>query len=132
VRNKPLILVVDDEANFLEIVRTQLEAHDYKVEIAGSGAEGIKKAEALLPDLILMDINLPGGPSGTDTALLIKQNPKTKDIKIAFLSSLRKPWPAFSPNERSQMSRELGMEDFLDKGEDLDRLADRVSELLER
>jgi CheY-like chemotaxis protein len=131
MREKPLILVVDDEENFLEIAKTRLEAGGFEVALAKNEAEALKQAEVLLPDLILMDVNMPGG-TGTDAALSIKQNPKTKDIKIAFLSSLKRPWPAFSPEERQKMSKELGMEDFLDKGENLENLAEKVKEILDR
>jgi two-component system, OmpR family, alkaline phosphatase synthesis response regulator PhoP len=131
MNRSPLILVVDDEEKFLEIVRTRLEAGGYDVATARNEKEAIAQAEKLVPDLILMDINMPGG-TGTDAALSIKQNPKLKDVKIAFLSSLKKPWPAFGTEERKSLSQELGMEDFLDKGEDMDHLAQKVQALLEK
>jgi len=130
--NSPLILVVDDEEKFLEIAKTRLAAAGYRVATAINGRAAIQEAEKILPDLVLMDINLGGGPTGTDTALEMKQHPSLKNIKIAFLSSLKRPWPAFSTEERQSLSRELGMEDFLDKGEDLDQLAEKVAMLLEQ
>jgi CheY-like chemotaxis protein len=131
MREKSLILIVDDEANFLEIASTRLQAGGYDVATARNEKEAITQAEKLVPDLILMDINMPGG-TGTDAALSIKQNPKLKDVKIAFLSSLKKPWPAFGMEERKSLSQELGMEDFLDKGEDMDHLVEKVQALLEK
>jgi CheY-like chemotaxis protein len=76
-----------------------------------------------------MDIYMPPGPTGTDVALTIKQNTKTKDIKIAFLSSLKDPWPGIA-GENSQVSREIGMEDYMDKTKDLEIVDKKVKEFL--
>ena len=55
----PLILAVDDVAENLEIVVVRLEAHGYRIVTAGDGEEGLAKARALKPDLILLDIMMP-------------------------------------------------------------------------
>lgn len=128
MREKPLILVVDDDDNFLEIVTMKLKASGMDTATAKNGAEGMKQAEKLIPDLILMDIRMPGA-SGTDTALAIKQNPKIKDIKVAFLTSLDNPWPAISADHQ-EVSKELGMEDYIEKSEDLNAVVNKVQEIL--
>lgn len=129
MRNPPLILIVDDDSTFLEIVKTRLEAADMKVETASSQLEAIGKAVALEPDLVLMDIHMPG-KTGTDTALALKQDPRTKDLRIAFLSSLKEPWIGFTGKEREAMAKEIGMEHFLDKAEVIERIADVVKKIL--
>jgi two-component system cell cycle response regulator DivK len=128
MRNKPLILVVDDESSFLEIMGEKLGVSGFDVVTAKNEAEAISQSEKFMPDLILMDINMPGG-SGTDAALAIKQNPKTKGLKIAFLTNAADPWPTISADHK-QLSKELGMEDFLEKTDDLDVIVQKTRALL--
>lgn len=130
MREKPLILVVDDEENFLEIMTAKLSASGFDTAVGHNEAEGIAQAEKLMPDMILMDIRMPGA-SGTDTALAIKQNSKTKGIKIAFLTSLTDPWPAVNA-DASKITKELGMEDYIEKSDDLDLIVKKVKEILAR
>ena len=129
MRDKPLILIVDDDDSFIEIMSTKLKATGYEVVFAKNEGDALRSAEDFLPDLILMDIHIPLAPSGTDIALTIKQNPKTKDLKIAFLTSLKDPWPGIAGDNRT-VSQELGMADFLDKADDLNHLMERVKEIL--
>lgn len=125
---QPLILVVDDEPDFLEIISQKLTASGLKIVVAHNAAEAIDAAGKLHPSLILMDIHMPD-ESGTDAALAIKQNAATKDIKIAFLSNMKDPWPK-TATERDQLAKGLGMEDFIDKTSDLDAIAAKVKSLL--
>jgi len=53
------ILLVDDEPNLIDMVKMGLEAHDYDVVTAASGAEGLEKVKSENPDLILLDITMP-------------------------------------------------------------------------
>ena len=130
MRDKPLILVVDDEHDLLEIMSTKLAASGFDAVVAYNGREAVDAAKKLHPDLILMDIHMPGA-SGTDAALEIKQDPSTKDIKIAFLSSLKDPWPQ-TTSEREGLAKSIGMEDFIDKTEDLDLTVTKVRAILAR
>jgi CheY-like chemotaxis protein len=130
MREKPLILVVDDEQDLREIMALKLGASGFEAIVAGDAKEGVAAAKQSHPDLILMDIHMPG-ESGTDAALEIKQDPETKDIKIAFLSNLKDPWPRTTP-ARNDLSKSLGMEDFIDKTEDLDMTVSKVREILAR
>ncbi|MFA6354508.1 MAG: response regulator [Candidatus Paceibacterota bacterium] len=129
MREKPLILVVDDEENFREIFSAKLESAGFDVQTAKNEAEAVKKSKELLPDLILMDIYMPPGPTGTDVALNIKQNPETKDLKVAFLTNLKEPWPALS-GDHKKISMELGMEDFLEKTDNLENIVTKVKAIL--
>jgi CheY-like chemotaxis protein len=128
MREKPLILIVDDEINLLEIISTKLAASGFEPVVAYNAKEAIDAAVKLHPDLILMDIHMPG-ETGTDAALAIKQNPKTQDIRIAFLSNLKDPWPSIM-GDKKEVSKEMGLEDFIDKTADLDAIVARVREIL--
>lgn len=130
MRDKPLILVVDDEESLLEIMSMKLSASGFAVEVAHSGREAVSRAAALLPDLILMDIHMPD-QTGTDAALAIKQNPKTKNVKIAFLTSVKEPWPAIQADKKG-LSLSMGMDDYLEKTEDLDETVKKVRQILAR
>ncbi|MBU6501099.1 MAG: response regulator [Patescibacteria group bacterium] len=127
-REKPLILLVDDDRDFRDSTAEVLMASGFDVAPATNGEEGINKAETLLPDLILMDIKMPV-MNGVDAALKIKQNPKTSDIKIAFLTGWDNPWPAIV-GEKSDVAKELGMEDYIKKTEDPKKLVEKVKGFL--
>lgn len=126
----PLILVVDDEQDLLEIASLKLQSEGFTVASAHNAHEAVDAARKLHPDLILMDIRMPG-ESGTDAALEIKQLPETKDIRIAFLSSMKDPWPA-TKGARDDLTKALGMEDFIDKTGDLNLMVTKVREILAR
>lgn len=128
MRDKPLILVVDDEPNLLEIISTKLSTSGFEAVVAYNGKEAIEAATKLRPDLVLMDIHMPG-ETGTDAALVIKQNPDTKDIRIAFLSNMKDPWPTVMADKKD-ITKEMGMEGFIDKTADLDVIVARVREIL--
>lgn len=128
MREKPLILLVDDEPNFLEIISMKLAASGFAITVAHNAKEAIEAAEGLQPDLILMDIMMPG-ETGTDAALEIKQNSKTRSIPLAFLSNMRDPWPG-TKTPRDEFAQELGAEAFIDKSSDLDAIAARVHTLV--
>lgn len=125
---KPILLVVDDEENFREITSVKFSSEGFEVVTAKDGAEALLTLEKVTPDLVLMDINMPG-ETGTDVALAMKQNPKTSNVRIAFLTSLKEPWPAMV-GDRKKISQELGMEDFLEKTEDLNVLVKKVKSIL--
>ncbi len=130
MREKPLILVVDDEQDLREIMSLKLTASGFDVITASDAKEAVAATKTSHPDLILMDIHMPG-ETGTDAALTIKQDPETKDTRIAFLSNLKDPWPQTTP-ARNDLAKSLGMEDFIDKTEDLDITITKVKEILAR
>lgn len=84
---KKKILVIDDEADIREIVRIYLEEEGCEVIEAANGQEGILKAQGIKPDLILLDIMLPG-INGFEVAKHLKDDPNTQSIPIIILSVL--------------------------------------------
>ena len=83
---KPLILIVEDFEDAREMYRDYLEFSGFRVETARDGREGIEKAQALCPDLILMDLSLPG-IDGWEATRLLKSNPATRNLLIVALSA---------------------------------------------
>ncbi|MFQ5453757.1 MAG: PleD family two-component system response regulator [Candidatus Zixiibacteriota bacterium] len=85
------ILVIDDEEIITDLIQNILSKEGYQVHKANDGINGEKLAKELRPDLILMDITMPG-MNGYKVTERIKSNPELKDIPVIFLTGK-------SPNE---------------------------------
>ena len=81
------ILVVDDKADIVELVKSRLEANHYKVIVASDGNEGIKQAKQHKPDLIVMDIMMPN-MSGGEAVKVLKSDAGTQHIPVVFLTAV--------------------------------------------
>ena len=84
---KVKILVVEDEAPIQELLQFNLERVKYKVKVADSGEEALKQASKFNPDLILLDIMLPG-TDGLEVCKTLKASSKTENIPIIMLTAL--------------------------------------------
>ncbi|MBS1549622.1 MAG: response regulator transcription factor [Bacteroidetes bacterium] len=84
--NKKKILLVDDEQDILEILSYNLEKEGYWVYTAQNGNEGIEKAKEILPDLILLDVMMPG-KDGIETCEELRQIKELQKTLIVFLSA---------------------------------------------
>lgn len=85
--NGARILVIDDTPSNIALLFEYLKAYDVEVLVTQDGASGIELAESEQPDVILLDIMMPG-MDGFETCEQLKQNPRTRDIPILFLSAL--------------------------------------------
>ena len=128
MNNPPIILTVDDENDFLEVIGTKLESSGFKVEIAQNGDEAIAKAKAIKPDLILMDVQMPK-KDGIQATMEIKKDPAMKDVKIMFLTNLGDSWPSVAQVNR-RFAQQVGADDYFKKGGDLDGLVEKVHQIL--
>ena len=81
------ILVVEDEAPIQELLQFNLERSKYRVKVVDSGEEALAEAVKYRPDLILLDIMLPGA-DGLEVCKQLKSNPKTERIPIIMLTAL--------------------------------------------
>jgi len=84
--SKEKILVVDDEEDILELVRYNLTREGYNVMCAATGEKGLNEAKSKLPDLIILDLMLPG-IDGLDVARSLKSDSNTKNIPIIMLTA---------------------------------------------
>ena len=80
------ILVIEDDADMVELVEYNLAQAGYKVLSASSGEEGLKIARLKRPDLIVLDLMLPG-MDGLEVCKLLKRDPNTERIPIAMLTA---------------------------------------------
>jgi len=126
--NQPLILIADDDAAFREIFSTKLSAEGYRIETAEDGKIAVQKTQALKPDLVLMDVNMPV-MDGAAATLAIRAIPEIKDTKIAFLTSLGDPQLEVQ-NFNSNISKNFGAQGYLRKTDDLDSLAAQIKQFL--
>ena len=83
---KSLILVIDDSATHVAVVRQALESAGYDVAVASSGAEGLELAPELQPELIVMDVVMPG-LNGFHATRKLTRNAATKHIPDGLTSS---------------------------------------------
>src|SRR5687768_8005519 len=84
--NKIKVLVVDDEPDILEFLYYNLTRNGFEVIQASSGNEAIQIADRELPDVILLDIMMPG-IDGVETCYALRRNEKLKETIIAFLTA---------------------------------------------
>ena len=81
------VLVVDDDQSLVAFVRTALEVEEYEVIDADDGLTGLSRAHEDTPDLIILDVYLPG-ESGFFVLRNLKSNSKTKDIPVVMLTGI--------------------------------------------
>ncbi len=86
----PLVLIVDDVAKNLQVLGTILSKQNYKVAAANNGEQALKIAGNTLPDLILLDIMMPG-INGFEVCSRLKKDQKTADIPVIFLTAKIEP-----------------------------------------
>ena len=81
------ILVVDDDPEIVSMLTTRLGARGYKVSTASDGKAAIERAKRERPDLVLLDVMMPG-KSGWEVARALKQDPVTQAIKIVMVTAI--------------------------------------------
>ena len=81
------ILVVDDQVTTLENLEVQLQYEGYVVYTASDGEEGLRKCRLYKPDVVILDIFMPG-MRGDAVAKALKEDPETKNIPVIFLTSI--------------------------------------------
>jgi twitching motility two-component system response regulator PilH len=82
----PLILIVDDSPTELHVMQKALERHGFEIACADNGAEGIRKAKEMRPDLIFMDVVMPG-INGFQATRTLANDPDTRSIPIVMVTT---------------------------------------------
>jgi CheY-like chemotaxis protein len=118
-----ILLVEDNEMN-RDMLSRRLERRGHTVTLALDGAEGVQKARAECPDLILMDMSLPV-VDGLEATRQLKADQATARIPIIALTA-----HAMASDE--QKARDAGCDDFDTKPIELPRLLDKIAGLLQR
>lgn len=124
------VLMIDDDADLTESIVNLLEAKGYKVDSAPNGVEGVAKAKANTPDLILLDVMMTTKNEGFDVARELKVIEELKDTPVIMISGVRK-----------EMSLPFGLEpddtwlpikQFLEKPVKPDELLDAVAKYIKK
>lgn len=123
-----VILIIDDNKDFLEIFSMKLTQAGYQVHTAASGADGIEQAKKLNPDLVLLDVEMPG-MNGVETLVKLRGDPITANLKVVFLTNYGEPSKDTTWIDE-KFAREAGAMDYIKKSEDLNKIVDEVKRLI--
>src|ERR1700716_2348951 len=115
------VLVVDDEIEMQRALRTGLQYHDFDVRAVGSGEEAVREAAAWRPDVILLDLGLPG-MDGFATLRVLRPATRAAVIVVSVM-----------PGERDKVrALDLGADDYLVKPFGTEELVARMRPVLRR
>lgn len=117
---KKRILVVDDEPQFLELIKIRLEANDYEVVIANNGQEALDMLKETKLDAVLLDILMPD-IDGLEVLKRIRKN--DKDLPVFMIS-------AFFNQERFQLANKHNASGFIVKTNDLKKEVKNITSVL--
>ncbi len=122
-QKKPLVLIVDDIPKNLQVLGNLLIKEGYKIAVAISGQQAFAVIDNILPDLILLDIMMPGS-DGFEVCKKLKQSDRTKEIPVIFLT-------AKTETEDIVKAFSIGAVDYVTKPFNLSELLARVYTHLE-
>ena len=117
------VLIVEDNDKNMKLARDVLQNKGYKTLEAVTGEEGVKLAKEKIPDLVLMDIQLPG-INGIDAFKQIRADPRTARIPVIALTA------SVTPTDRSQITA-AGFDAFVGKPINLKEFVETVKRLVE-
>ena len=121
---KPVILVVEDEAPLLTLLRYNLEKQGFRVEEAADGQEALLRVAETQPDLILLDWMLPA-LSGLEVCRQIRRRPATRDLPIIMVT-------ARTEDQDAVRALDMGADDYIAKPYAMEALLARIRALLRR
>ena len=117
-----LVLVVDDSIDNLTVTSLYLQQNGYRVATATNGQEAVLVAALVKPDIIVMDLAMPG-VDGLESTRQIRQNKALKDIPVIALT-------AFSTEGFRRAAHDTGFDGYLTKPVDFRRLHDLIGRLI--
>ena len=115
------ILVVDDEPDITALVAYHLAKEGYRVTTAGTGADALRSAREERPDMVVLDLMLPGH-SGFEVLAELRRREETRDVGVLLLTARKE-----EPDRIKGLS--LGADDYLSKPFSMDELVARVGAL---
>lgn len=122
---KPVVLVVEDQVDIRKLVRMTLAIGDFEVYEADSGEGGVRMSNRLRPDVVLMDVMMPGEIDGYQACRQIKDTPQLKGTAVVMLTAR---------GQQSDLADGVaaGADAYLVKPFSPLQLIDTVNELLEK
>lgn len=129
--SKKKILIIDDDQDISEGIKTVLETKPYEVHLASSGMEGIEAAEKLKPDMIILDVMMETKDSGFKVARKLKKDPALAKVPILMLTAIREK-TGFDFSKEAGDENWLPVDDYVEKPIHSETLLEKVAELLNR
>jgi DNA-binding response OmpR family regulator len=121
---KLTVLVIDDDPVILELLRVNFEIEGFDVICATDGEEGLRRAQAERPDVVISDIMMPRR-DGLQLLSDLKANPRTEDLPVILLS-------AKAQRSEVQHGLDMGADDYITKPFDPLELIDRLNAVMTR
>ena len=119
------VLVIDDEESIIDFIKLGLHYEGFQVESSSDGEQGIIAAQRINPDVIILDVMMPGGIDGLEVCRRLRANPTTSDIPILMLTAKDEVI------DRIQ-GLQTGADDYLTKPFDFYELLERIRAILRR
>ncbi|GLQ46973.1 hypothetical protein GCM10007862_20240 [Dyella lipolytica] len=124
VNTRPLVMVVDDSITMRKVTGRVLERHEYDVETAKDGLDALEKLHERVPDLMLLDIEMPR-MDGYELAIQMKADPRFRHVPIIMITSR-------TGEKHRQRAFDIGVERYLGKPYQEAELLAQISEVLEQ
>jgi CheY-like chemotaxis protein len=125
----PIILIVDDDPDFIEITKAILETKQYQVRSAQDPDEGFARLEEEIPDLLILDIMMGRGAGGFVLARKIRKDSRFDHVPILMLTSMTEQTGFDIPGERIS-EKFLPVDDYIEKGIKPDAFLEKVEQQL--
>ncbi len=116
------ILVVEDSATMVSLLKARIEASGFEVIAAADGTDGLAKIKDEKPDLVILDVRMPG-MDGFEVCRLAKADPQTKDIPIIFVTTA-------SQQKDLARGKEVGGDGYITKPYDGKLIITEINKLL--
>ncbi len=81
------VLIIEDQEEIRELIRVTLEFEDFDIHEASDGPSGLAAAQRLVPDLILLDVMMPGGMDGLQVCRSVRADARLRRCKVVLLTS---------------------------------------------
>ncbi|MCK4245107.1 MAG: response regulator [Candidatus Omnitrophica bacterium] len=116
------ILVIDDDPDIREMIKSRLKANGYTVIVASDGSEGLEMAKREHPDLILLNVMMPK-LSGVTAAIRLKETKETESIPIILITGI-------SESEARALALRFGAENYIIKPFEGSELVNKIEKVL--
>ena len=124
VQVRPLVMVVDDSITMRKVTGRVLERHEYEVSTAKDGVDALEKLHERVPDLMLLDIEMPR-MDGYELATLMKADPRLRDVPIIMITSR-------TGDKHRQRALDIGVDRYVGKPYQEAELLAQIGEVLEQ
>ena len=118
------VLIVEDQADIRKLIRMTLEFEDYEIHEASDGATGLRVARSIKPDLMLLDVMMPGELDGLQVCARVRALPALRDTRVVLLT-------ARGQAQDRDAGQEAGADEYLIKPFSPLQLIENINEQLE-